>query len=101
MVTICHGAQEGWEREGFDAKTAYLQPGAVGKVFNRILMLRLPKAFPPPGKRPGQVVMANGAIYGTKDAGRHWYLYLRAVLLDHGMTESRLEKGPLQLVPQR
>ena len=37
--------------------------------------------------------MANGAIYGTKDAGRHWYLYLRSVLLAHGMTESRLEKG--------
>ena len=37
--------------------------------------------------------MAAGAIYGTRDAGRQWYLYARKVLAAAGLQESRLEKG--------
>ena len=38
-------------------------------------------------------MQAHGAIYGTKDAGKVWYLYLRGKLKGLGLIESRLEKG--------
>ena len=34
---------------------------------------------------------AKGAIYGTKDAGRQWWLYLRATLVELGWRESLYE----------
>ena len=34
---------------------------------------------------------ARGAIYGTKDAGRQWWLHLREVLVQHGWKESIYE----------
>ena len=43
-----------------------------GGLPDRLLLLRLPAVRPPPGTVPNQVVRANTAIYGTKDAGRHW-----------------------------
>eukprot|EP00959_Pyramimonas_sp_CCMP1952_P462663 9483629-Pyramimonas_sp.AAC.1 len=37
--------------------------------------------------------MATGAIYGTRDAGRQWYLHARKIFKGHGLFESKLEKG--------
>eukprot|EP00959_Pyramimonas_sp_CCMP1952_P316956 6634229-Pyramimonas_sp.AAC.1 len=37
--------------------------------------------------------MATGAIYGTRDAGRQRHLYAQKVFAEHGLVESKLEKG--------
>lgn len=36
-------------------------------------------------------MMAKGSIYGTKDAARAFWIYLRGILLDNGAQESQLE----------
>ena len=36
-----------------------------------------PKRQPPPGCEPGEVRVARGSIYGTRDAGRSWYQHFR------------------------
>ena len=52
----------------------------------------------PPGKVPGEVVVATGAIYGAKDTGGKWYFHLKAALAHHGIYESALERGLYRLV---
>eukprot|EP00959_Pyramimonas_sp_CCMP1952_P472154 9499581-Pyramimonas_sp.AAC.1 len=37
--------------------------------------------------------MATGAIHGAREAGRQWYLYVHKVFQEHGLVESKLEKG--------
>eukprot|EP00959_Pyramimonas_sp_CCMP1952_P325331 6809547-Pyramimonas_sp.AAC.1 len=54
----------------------------------------MPAKNPPPGAQPGEIVMATGVIYGARDAGRQWYLYAQEVFAEHGLVESKLEKGP-------
>ena len=39
------------------------------------------------------MVVASGAINGTRDAGRQWYENSKAALIRHGWKESKLEKG--------
>ena len=82
-------AQKDWDLSSYDAMTAYLHSGNI----DRLLLLRMPAKNPPPGTQPGEVVMATGAIYGTRDAGRQWYLYAQKVFAEHGLVESKLEKG--------
>ena len=65
MLVFLAGSQAGWTLGQFDAECAYLQSEGLG----RSLILRMPDPAPP-GKVPGEVVAATGAIYGTKDAGR-------------------------------
>ena len=43
----------------------------------RLLLLMMPKRQPPPGCEPGEMRVARGSIYGTRDAGRSWYQHLR------------------------
>ena len=45
------------------------------------------------GTKPGQVFVATGSIYGTRDAGRAWYERSKKVLEAGGFVESRLEQG--------
>ena len=45
---------------------------ASGKI-ERLLLHMMPKRQPPPGCEPGEVRVARGSIYGTRDAGRSWY----------------------------
>ena len=72
MLVFAHGSQKGWSLGQFGAVCAYLQSEGLG----RSLLLRLPNPAPP-GKSPGEVVVATGAIYGTKHAGRKWYFHLK------------------------
>ena len=88
-LTLAAAAQSGWDLSSYDAMTAYLQSGNI----ERLLLLRMPAKNPPPGTAPGEIVMATGAIYGTRDAGRQWYLYAQKVFREHGLIESKLEKG--------
>jgi len=74
-VALAYGGQKGWRLSGYDAKSAYLQVHDDG----RILLLRLPKKCPPPGCVAEQVVVGKGAIYGTRDAGRRFYIYAKGV----------------------
>ena len=54
----------------------------------------MPKRQPPPGCEPGEVRVARGSIYGTRDAGRSWYQHLRDKLASKfRVQESALEKG--------
>ena len=39
--------------------------------------LMMPKRQPPPGCEPGEVRVARGSIYGTRDASRSWYQHFR------------------------
>ena len=92
FLTLMAAVQDVWRLESYDAKTAFLQSGEM----SRDLMFRLPKGDQaPPGceTEEYQIVWANGAVYGTRDAGRKWYLYLRRLLIEHGWIESVLEKG--------
>ena len=75
MVTLSAAAQAGWTLESHDARTAFLQSEGI----DRVLILRLPAGDEaPPGKsRFGHLVRACGSIYGTKDAGRSFYLHVR------------------------
>ena len=47
----------------------------------------------PPGTKPGQVFVASGSIYGTRDAGRAWYEHSKQMLEAAGFVESKLEQG--------
>jgi len=67
-VALAFAAQSGWGLEGYDAALAYLQAEGL----DRLLLIRMPAKRPPPGTLPNQVLRANIAIYGTKDAGRQW-----------------------------
>ena len=54
----------------------------------------MPKRQPPPGCEPGEVRVARGSIYGTRDASRSWYQHLRDKLASKcRVHESALEKG--------
>ena len=88
-LVACFACQRGWTSASFDAQSAYLQSHGI----ERLLLLRLPHKNPPPGTAPDQVVIANGAIYGTRDAGRAWYLHAEKEHGVEGFHESTLEKG--------
>ena len=66
MLTTQLGLEPGWEIESYDAKTAYLQSGGI----ERLLVLRMPWLQPPPGCEGGELLLAQGSIYGTPDAAR-------------------------------
>ena len=89
MLTLIHAAQRGWSVSQCDADCSYLQSEGI----NRTLVPRMPRRHPPPGQEPGALAIATGAIYGTKDAGRHWYMHLRKHLQQAGFFEPRLERS--------
>ena len=54
----------------------------------------MPMRQPPPGCEPGEVRVARGSIYGTRDAGRSWNQHFPDRLADKFRGhESALEKG--------
>ena len=76
----------GWKITKADASNAYLQAGGI----ERVLILRPPAPLPP-GVDQLDLLRAKGSIYGTRDAGRAFWLYLRAIVVAAGWRESRLE----------
>ena len=91
-LTLLAAVQNGWTLESYDARTAFLQSGQI----TRELLFKLPKGdLAPPGMTTdeNQVVWANGSVYGTRDAGRAWYVYLRHTLVGLGFRERMLEHG--------
>ena len=59
-----------------------------------MLLLMMPKRQPPPGCESGEVRVARGSIYGTRDASRSWYQHFRDRPADKlRVHESALEKG--------
>ncbi|CAE8719458.1 unnamed protein product [Polarella glacialis] len=87
-LTLLFGAQNGWDIIFGDAACAFLQSQGI----ERLLLIKLP-AVPPPGTVAGQILIAQGSIYGTRDAPRAWYGYLQKTLVDFGFRESWFEKG--------
>ena len=75
-----------WSLRTGDASNAYLQSDGV----TRLLVLRVPDPVPDPSL-VGKYLRAKGAIYGTKDAGRGWWLKLKAELLSLGWRLHPLE----------
>ena len=64
-----------------DISIAYLQ----GKEVDRIILYRIPKGgIPEEGVADGAVIAARVPIYGTKDAGRGFWLRLKEVVLSEG-----------------
>ena len=76
----------GWQVKAADAARAYLQSDGI----KRLLILRPPWPLPDPSLR-GYLLRAKGTIYGTKDAGRGWWLKLRRILMTVGWKEHPLE----------
>ena len=89
ILVVCSACIPNWRLRAFDAQTAYLQSEGI----DRVLLLRMPRDRPPPGTQPGEVRLATGSIYGTKDAARAWYRHSKRVLAQHGFVESSLERG--------
>ena len=94
MITLAYASQPGWKLTSLDARSAYLQSENIA----RMLLLRLPGKWAPPGCLPNQVMQALGAIYGTRDAGRSFYLHAKTVLEKYGLVELSLEKSCYALV---
>ena len=89
LVLSC-AEQEHWSCGSADAASANLQAGGI----KRLLLLMMPIRQPPPGCGPGEVRVARGSIYGTRDAGRSWYQHFRDRLANKfRVHESALEKG--------
>ena len=67
--------------------SAYLQ----GKQNDRVILYRIPKGgIPGEGIEEGAVIVARVPIYGTKDAGRGFWLRLKEVSLDAGYTLNKI-----------
>ena len=88
MLVIAFGSQLDWSLYQLDVDSAYLQSEGLGSA----LLLRMPKPAPQ-GHKPGDIMVATGTIYGTKDAGRKKYLHLRRILRVHSSVEMALEEG--------
>ena len=70
-----------------DISSAYLQ----GKENERLILYRIPKGgIPEEGVEEGAVVAARVPIYGTKDAGRGFWLKLNEVVLREGYTLNQI-----------
>ena len=64
-----------------DISSAYLQ----GKQNDRVILYRIPKGgIPEEGIEEGSVLAARVPIYGTKDAGRGFWLRLKEVATENG-----------------
>ena len=87
-ITMAFASQEGWCLEGYDAASAFLHAEGL----DRLLLLQMLAKRPPPGILPSQILRANSAIYGAKDAGRSWYLHLKKVLETDCLIEMQLER---------
>ena len=70
-----------------DIKSAYLQ----GKQNDRIILYRIPKGgIPEEGINEGDVLAARVPIYGTKDAGRGFWLRLKEVVEQKGYVLNKI-----------
>ena len=76
----------GWLVRAYDASTAYLQAKSIA----RLLILRPPRP-PPPGISVHDLFRAKGSIYGTKDAGRSWWIKLLQDAKAEGWIPSKIE----------
>ena len=76
----------GWLVRAYDASTAYLQAKGIA----RLLILRPPRP-PPPGISIHDLFRAKGSIYGTKDAGRSWWIKLLQDAKAEGWIPSKIE----------
>ena len=86
FTIICSvAASEGWKVRSADASNAHLQEGGI----DRLLILKPPSPAPPGTE--GKLLRAKGSIYGTRDAPRAWWLYLKTLLLEEGWQEHGLE----------
>ena len=78
-----------------DISNAYLQ----GNEVDRIILYRIPKGgIPEEGIEEGTVIATSVPIYGTKDAGRGFWLRLKEVVLNRGYTANRILPTMFSLV---
>ena len=76
----------GWLVRAYDASTAYLQAKGIARLW----ILRPPRP-PPPGISIHDLFRAKGSIYGTKDAGRSWWIKLLQDAKAEGWIPSKIE----------
>ena len=70
-----------------DISNAYLQ----GKENDRVILYRIPKGgIPEAGVYEGDVLAARVPIYGTKDAGRGFWLRLKEVVVENGYSLNQI-----------
>ena len=89
FLTLSAAAQSGWDYSVFDAS----QRTSSQTASRDCCCCGSHTKNPPPGTKPGQVYIAIGSIYGTRDAGRGWFEHSKKVLETAGFMESRLEQG--------
>ena len=91
FMTLSATAQDGWHYNVFDAQSAYHQSDSIERP---IAVADSLTKNPTLGTKRGQVFVAVGSIYGTRDAGRAaWYEHSKKVLDAAGFVDSRLEQG--------
>ena len=94
-IVASTAALKKWPVAKADATNAYLQ----SKGILRMLLLKLPNP-PPPDVEPGSLLRAKGSIYGTKDAARAWWMFLKDTVVSLGWTLSLFEKALFLLFDQ-
>ena len=63
-----------------------------------MLLLMMPKRQPPPGCELGEVRVARGSIYGTRDTSHSWYPHFRDKLASKfRVHESALERDSISM----
>jgi hypothetical protein len=70
-----------------DIQSAYLQ----GKPVDRVILYKIPRGgIPEHGVKEGAVIAARVPIYGTKDAGRGFWLRLKEDMLQAGYSLNKI-----------
>lgn len=82
-----------WAIRRAGASNAYLLAGGT----ERMLVLR-PQAPLPPGVQRGDLIMAKGSIYATRDAGRVFWLHLRGLFFRRWLERARPSR-PSSITP--
>jgi hypothetical protein len=74
-VVLANAAQQDWEIEHIDVKSAYLNAPLKETIY-----MKPPKGVLKPGQE-GKVLRLKKGLYGLKQAGRGWYLEMTRVFL--------------------
>ena len=85
---IAHAARHGGSLHGYDIKAAYL----TADIDVDSLYVRPPAGLPTTDADGDDIIWhMRKALYGTKQAGRCWYLKLHGMLMDAGFEQSTFE----------
>eukprot|EP00223_Ostreococcus_mediterraneus_P004572 CAMPEP_0174578162 /NCGR_PEP_ID=MMETSP0929-20130131/565_1 /TAXON_ID=548131 ORGANISM="Ostreococcus mediterraneus, Strain clade-D-RCC2572" /NCGR_SAMPLE_ID=MMETSP0929 /ASSEMBLY_ACC=CAM_ASM_000573 /LENGTH=1980 /DNA_ID=CAMNT_0015759177 /DNA_START=763 /DNA_END=6705 /DNA_ORIENTATION=+ len=93
-IVYAKGASKAWKINGIDVKQAYINAPIGGNKNNKedtVIAMRIPNEMQ--SRYPnGSIAIINQALYGAKQSGRQWWLFLSSILDIIGYTRS--DKDP-------